>query len=618
MTARAALLALAVLLVAAPTSADAVIVTRAMTASTIMEVFVDDESILVELEIGANDQAVLRQLLTAATSAPQLPTPIPTSAGLSIRADGRRLNGKIEEIVRRKRMIRDEVSGEPLPNLGSKDAVPNLGSEDAVPNLGSEEVVFLKLRYPLRIRPKKLVVEPPLTPDGYPTTDIGFVVYHHGIAVNDFRYLAAGELLYLDWDDPFYSRFDRRTLNRKYGSPMNIFLYVEPFEVRKEFVVRPLDLARFTDIDVEAHKPIPAGQRDDTLRKLAAFLKDRARVTIDGQQPEPILDRIHFLKRGLRMTRVVTPDEPVDGTSAIVGAIFVYPVAGIPKDVRLTWDIFDERITRVPASATDEAGPMPSFLTPDDPELHWVNYLKGGTLPGELVVAAPRSHLSIPIAVLGAALLALVFLAIAIRRRSWALALAAITLAAAGWLASPTGDAPPTWEVGVPPTGDAPPTWEEVVSTWEVRVPVPAGVRAPSGDEARPTIHALLYNVYRALDFRQEEIVFDRLAQSLSGDVLERVYLEMRKGLRLENQGGARVRVREVDVLDATPQEATRPDTLRYRTRWNATGSVGHWGHTHMRTNSYDAVITLGRMGEQWKIADIDILEEQRIVAGQR
>jgi hypothetical protein len=578
-TARAALVALAVLLTAAPTSADAVIVTRAMTASTIMEVFVDDESILVELEIGANDQAVLRQLLTAATSAPQLPTPIPTSAGLSIRADGRRLNGKIEEIVRRKRMIRDEVSGEPLPNLGSKDAVPNLGSE---------EVVFLKLRYPLRMRPKKLVVEPPLTPDGYPTTDIGFVVYHHGIAVNDFRYLAAGELLYLDWDDPFYSRFDRRTLNRKYGSPMNIFLYVEPFEVRKEFVVRPLDLARFTAIDVEAHKPIPAGERDDILQKLAAFLKDRARVTIDGQQPEPILDRIHFLKRGLRMTRVVTPDEPVDGTSAIVGAIFVYPVAGIPKDVRLTWDIFDERITRVPA--------------------------KGGTLPGELVVVAPRSHLSIPIPVLGAALLALVLLAIAIRRRSWAHALAAITLAAAGWFASPTGDAPPTWEE----TGNAAPTWEEVVRTWEVGVPVPASVRAPSGDEARPTIHALLYNVYRALDFRQEEIVFDRLAQSLSGDVLERVYLEMRKGLRLENQGGARVRVREVDVLDVTPEESDQPDTLRYRTRWNATGSVGHWGHTHMRTNSYDALLTLGRRGNQWKIAGIDILEEQRIVAGQR
>jgi len=34
-----------------------------------------------------------------------------------------------------------------------------------------------------------------------------------------------------------------------------------------------------------------------------------------------------------------------------------------------------------------------------------------------------------------------------------------------------------------------------------------------------------------------------------------------------------------------------------------------------MRTNSYDALVTLRRIDDQWKIADIDILEEQRIVA---
>jgi hypothetical protein len=99
---------------------------------------------------------------------------------------------------------------------------------------------------------------------------------------------------------------------------------------------------------------------------------------------------------------------------------------------------------------------------------------------------------------------------------------------------------------------------------------------------------------------------------------LERVYLEMRKGLRLENQGGARVRVRQVELLDVIAQESAEPGTLRYRTRWNATGSVGHWGHTHLRTNSYDALISLNRPGNHWKIADINIIEEQRVIAGQR
>ena len=570
---RAALVALTVSLATVPASADAVMVTRAMTASTIMEAFIDDDGIVVELEIGARDAVALRGLVATASSATHLPAEIPTEAGLSIRADGRRLTGTIEELARRKRVDRDEITGDPLPGDGTEDAV------------------FLKLHYPLHTQPNVVIFEPPLTANGYAATDIGFVVYHHGIAVNDFRYLAVGEPVTLDWEDPFYSRFDRRTLNRKYGSPMNIFLYVEPFEVRKEFVVRPLDLARFMDIDIQAHQPIPAAQRPEVLKQLGEFLKERAQVTIDGGQPEPILDRIHFLKRGLRMTRVVTADEPVDGTSAIIGAIFVYPVDGIPKDVRLTWDLFDDRITRVPASATDEAGPMPSFLTPDDPELHWVNYLKGAVLPGELEVVVPQSYLSVSMALLGAILLALGLLVVAARRRSWALGLGALALLAGGWLAPPVRS---------------------------IQVPVPASVRTPSGDEASPTIHALLYNVYRALDFRQEEVVFDRLAQSLSGDILERVYLEMRKGLRLENQGGARVRVREVELLDVIAQESAEPGTLRYRTRWNATGSVGHWGHTHLRTNSYDALISLNRPGNHWKIAEINIIEEQRVIAGQR
>ena len=548
--------------------ADAVVVTRAMTASTILEAFVDEDGVVVELQIGNQELAGFPSLVQAAAGAKDFPAPIPPSSQLSLLADGTRLQGTIESAERRNRVKRDEVSGEPLPASGA------------------EEVLFVVLRYPLRNQPKTLVLSPPSN-DGYAVADIGFVVYHRGIAVNDFRYLAASERLQLDWEDPFYSRFERKTLKRKFDSPMNIFLYVEPFEVRKEFVVRPLDLARFTELDVQAHEPIPADRRATVLAQIAEFLAKRAPVTIDGGEVEPILDRIHFLKRGLRMTRVVTPDEPIDGTNAIVGAIFVYPVDGIPRDVRLDWDLFDKRITRVPGTATDEAGPMPYFLSPDDSQLHWVNYLKGSTLPGKLEVQPPKSHISIRIGFSLGLILALGLLIAAWRRRSWALGPAAVTLAVVAWL----------------------------VPTPSVNVPVPSRVRMPSGGEAAPTVHALLYNVYRSLDFRDEEVVFDRLAQSLSGDVLERVYLEMRKGLRLENQGGARVRVRQVDLLEVVPAQAQKAGALRYRTKWNATGSVGHWGHTHMRTNQYDAQITLSRIGGRWKIADIEILEEQRVSA---
>jgi hypothetical protein len=565
-------IAILALLVLAPgvAMADAIVVTRAMTATTIAEIFVEDDAVTVELEIGEAELSAFSRLVDTAKASPSLPTEIPRDAELSIVADGKTLAGSIVELERRKRVDRDEVSGEPVPSDTE------------------EGVLFLVLRYPLNHRPKALVASPPMK-DNYVGADIGFVLYHRGIAINDFRYLSTTDPVLLDWDDPFYSRFERRTMNRKFNTPMNVFLYVEPFEVRKEFVVRPLDLARFTELDIEPNEPIEAERRAAFLNDVATFLAERAPVVIDGKRPKPILDRIHFLKRGLRMTRVVTPDEPIDGANAMIGAIFVYPVNGTPKDVRMDWDLFDERIVRVPASATDEAGPMPSALTPGDAQLHWVNYLKRSSQPGKLEVQSPQPHLILSSAFAIGAVLAVLLLLVAWKRRSWAVGLSGVVLATAAWFApSPS-----------------------------VRVPVPTSVRSPSGSEASPTIHALLYNIYRALDFRDEEVIFDRLAQSLTGDVLERVYLEMRKGLRLENQGGARVRVREVDLLEVTPEPSEAAGTLRYRSKWNATGSVGHWGHTHMRTNQYDARITLAPTEGTWRIADVEVLEEQRLSGGQ-
>jgi len=165
-------------------SADAVVVTRAMTAGTIMEAFVDSDAIVVELEVGEPELSRFPTLVEAATTEKALPISIPPGAELSFVADGKRLRGTIESVERRKRLERDEVSGEPLPTPGP------------------EEALFVSLRYPLGEEPKTLVLSPP-SKDGYAIADIGFVVYHRGVAVNDFRYLSSSERLELDWEDPF-------------------------------------------------------------------------------------------------------------------------------------------------------------------------------------------------------------------------------------------------------------------------------------------------------------------------------------------------------------------------------------------------------------------------------
>lgn len=60
----------------------------------------------------------------------------------------------------------------------------------------------------------------------------------------------------------------------------------------------------------------------------------------------------------------------------------------------------------------------------------------------------------------------------------------------------------------------------------------------------------LLTNVYRAFIVRSEEKVYDRLAISVTGDQLRDIYLENRQSMELENRGGARANVDEINVLD--------------------------------------------------------------------
>jgi len=123
----------------------------------------------------------------------------------------------------------------------------------------------------------------------------------------------------------------------------------------------------------------------------------------------------------------------------------------------------------------------------------------------------------------------------------------------------------------------------------------------------------LLHNIYRAFDWREESAIYDRLALSITGDLLSDIYLQTRRSMELEGQGGARVKVDEVEILDAIPEHATETGGFVYRCRWTVSGSVGHWGHLHRRINQYDAVFTVEPVDGAWRISAIDLREEKRV-----
>jgi hypothetical protein len=551
-------------------SADALMRSQAMFASTIAEMYVEESGVRVELEIGLDDLGAFRNLLPDTIyedmGFPSRPYPERLAefftSDLIIAGDGDFLRGELRAIGPRPRVVRDQITGEELPVV-----------ENEV-----ETVVAAELFYPfVSGRPGNLEFSPPLQ---FGMISVGFVVYHNTVAVNDFRYLSRGMVLNLDWDDPWYSAFSTRNMRRSYFAPMSGFLYVEPFEVRKEIIVRPKDIQRWVDIGLEGAPVIKADQRGLILEKIATFLMDRQPVSIDGKPVSPILDRVNFLTRTLKSSMVVEPGIDINIDSAVVGVIFVYPTPSLPDNATMIWDMFDERVQLVPASAVDEAGPLPIFLEPDFAELEWKNFLKNPTVPGLVELAPPPSALALWLYKLRwwAVAVALVLLAMWARRKQAVIALTAtITLLLVG----------ASFIAGRP--------------------------LAPPDDATETVVRDLLRNVYQAFDYREESDIYDTLERSVRGDLLTEIYLETQRSLELANQGGARAKVKSVELQDIEILAANDSASFRADATWNVNGSVGHWGHVHTRSNQYQAELLIQAIDGRWKLVGMNVLQEQRL-----
>jgi hypothetical protein len=132
-------------------------------------------------------------------------------------------------------------------------------------------------------------------------------------------------------------------------------------------------------------------------------------------------------------------------------------------------------------------------------------------------------------------------------------------------------------------------------------------------DRAGEIVKGLLHNIYRGFDFRDEGTIYDILDRSVAGDLLTRIYLETRRSLELASQGGARAKVKEIELLKVASTDLGGERGFEARCTWNVAGSVGHWGHIHRRTNQYEAEFTVRPVDGRWKITDMEVLQEERL-----
>ena len=553
--------------------ADALIVSQAMFASTIAEYFVEKDHVRVELEIGMNDLDAFRNLLPDAIFLEMGYEPEPINErlklfferDLAIYSNGAPLKGHIVSMGPETRVKRDPVTGESMPEDGTEPEV----------------VIAATLMYPFDERPDSLTLA---TPGVTGLVGIGFVLYHRGIAVNDFRFLTTGYSVELDWLDPWYSAFDSRSLRRQYFAPMAGFIYVEPFEVRKEIIVRPADVQREFDLGLDGIDVITPEMQDSVKAGIIEYLDNHFDVSIDGQAVEGTVDRVNFLERTLRSS-IVVDGQDIDLLPASVGVIYVFPTGGLPTIVEMEWDMFNDRMPQVPVSAVDQAGPLPSFLEPNYNVLKWENFLKNPDIPTLTEIRQPPSTMQ-SFSHYGQwifGLLAVLALFIIIRSLR-------------------AGNGPRYAVIGFLLVTSALSILS--VQTWRNVQLDPVRLQTLVGN--------LLHNVYRSFDYRGEEAVYDVLTHSVAGDLLADVYLETRKGLELANQGGAKVKVKTIEML-ATELVGSDGDALTIEARWNVAGSVGHWGHIHQRTNIYHANVTVEDIDGNWKLSGLEILEEERL-----
>ena len=139
-------------------------------------------------------------------------------------------------------------------------------------------------------------------------------------------------------------------------------------------------------------------------------------------------------------------------------------------------------------------------------------------------------------------------------------------------------------------------------------------------EEAARTFEALHANLYRAFDYEEERSVYDALARSVSGELLEETYVSVRRALVMEEEGGAMSRVIAVRPLETRVESqgevdvgGRRAQAFTLAARWQVDGRVTHWGHAHERTNEYDGRFTVVAEPDGWRIHDAEITRQERI-----
>lgn len=467
--------------------------------------------------------------------------------------------------------------------------------------------------YPLGSQPEFLTVSQQFGgTEPFVPAEMEVWVFHHGVRVGPIVNLShrSAHTFPLDWElEPDEAARDlsaaRQRMQERQGDDLGItsysavysYVYITETEIRHELLIPLLTLERWLPLERENADFISVAEQQAARANIFAFLKEHNPVAINGTVVTPDLARLDFFGPEFRDFAQKAPERELSVYNTRAGVILSFPIEQAPRQMDFEWNYFDDQ---TPALRTkvyafeDEVHdalfhPYRRTFTWESESESELEAIGIASLPAP----EPPPRLILPILSLltgcgvflagGAALRTS-----SPRRRFICAALAGVLTLAA---------------IAVLPYARA-------------EVPHPFQSQAPVTEEQAHIIFRALHgNVYRAFEHRDEQRIYHSLEQSVAGQLLEDLYLQIRRGLQLQEQGGAVSRVEKVERVDGRHQGASGSTgasrAFDYRSTWSVTGTVEHWGHIHTRTNQYEAVFTIEALPLGWKITGFEPLREQ-------
>jgi len=406
----------------------------------------------------------------------------------------------------------------------------------------------------------------------------------------------------IDWENPprmdrMYWRERRAMMKQRREELLGItsysstyaYLYVEPHELRFEILVPLLTLDTWFPVDRKDKDILSIKEQTQLKESLDSFLQQHCSALIDGVKVAPALSRLDFFTLDIRDFAKGSDPRPVGMQNGRAGMIMRFSTKGVPRSASIEWSFFNDYtpMLNTMVYTFDERGKR-HFFTDNEPKWEWngASSSPSGFVSADVSqfnVPGPVVSLSVPGCLLG-------LLGLGLLVYGWGSGRSSLLGFGVGGLL--LGGV--LWRLG------------------QAQVPSSLGsIPAPALDQQSLIAEALLKNVYRAFDYRRDEQVYDALAQSASGDFLEALYLQIKDGLVVQEQGGARANVRELNWISAEPLAPSIDDaSFALDVSWEATGTVEHWGHVHTRQHSYRAVFEFSGTEGSWKMVGMEVKSE--------